>query len=71
MLSLLDVQRIAQTLEELASRLAAEITPETETVLVGIRSRGVPLANRLCCDSPAEAWPFSSCRLPRHYALSG
>lgn len=45
--SLLNAQRIAQTLDELASKLAAETTPETETVLVGIRSRGVPLANRL------------------------
>jgi len=34
--SLLDAGRIAQTLDELANRLAAEITPETETVFVGV-----------------------------------
>lgn len=45
--SLLDAQRITQILDELADKLASEMTPETETVLVGIRSRGVPLANRL------------------------
>ncbi len=45
--SLLDAVRIANIMDELASRLAVEITPETETVFVGIRSRGVPLAHRL------------------------
>jgi len=45
--SILDPQRIAQLLDDLAGRLATEMTPETETVLVGVRSRGVPLAHRL------------------------
>ena len=33
--SLLDAVRIANIMDELASRLAVEITPETETVFVG------------------------------------
>lgn len=44
---ILDVDRINQLLDELATKLSAEITPETETVLIGVRSRGVPLAHRL------------------------
>lgn len=44
---ILDANRITQTLEQLARQLAVEFTPEAETVLVGIRSRGVPLAHRL------------------------
>ena len=47
MLPLLDAARIQQTLKQLAHQLAAECTPEAETVLIGIRSRGVPLAQRL------------------------
>lgn len=47
MQSILDAHQISMLLEELASKVAAEITPETETVLIGIRSRGVPLAHRL------------------------
>ncbi|MFO0814644.1 MAG: bifunctional pyr operon transcriptional regulator/uracil phosphoribosyltransferase PyrR [Gemmatales bacterium] len=44
---ILDAARIDVLLDQLAAKLAAELTPETETVLVGIRSRGVPLAHRL------------------------
>lgn len=47
MLPILDAHRIQQTLEQLARQIAVECTPETETVLIGIRSRGVPLAQRL------------------------
>lgn len=44
---ILDAHRIQQTLEQLARQLAVEFTPEAETVIIGIRSRGVPLAHRL------------------------
>jgi pyrimidine operon attenuation protein / uracil phosphoribosyltransferase len=47
MQKLLDTAGVTATLERLASELAAEVSPETETVLIGIRSRGVPLAHRL------------------------
>jgi pyrimidine operon attenuation protein / uracil phosphoribosyltransferase len=47
MLPILDANRIQQTLEQLARELAVECTPANETVLIGIRSRGVPLAQRL------------------------
>jgi len=43
----LDTAAVTQTLDRLASELADEFSPETETVLIGIRSRGVPLAHRL------------------------
>jgi pyrimidine operon attenuation protein/uracil phosphoribosyltransferase len=44
---ILDSQAVQATLDGLARQLEAEITPESETVLIGIRSRGVPLAHRL------------------------
>lgn len=47
MKSILNAATIAQTLEQLSTQLDVEFTPETETVFVGIRSRGVPLAHRL------------------------
>ena len=47
MKSILDAVGISQTLDELARQLAQEMSPETETVVIGIRSRGVPLAQRL------------------------
>jgi pyrimidine operon attenuation protein/uracil phosphoribosyltransferase len=47
MQQLLDSASMAATLERLAGDLAAEVSPETETVFIGIRSRGVPLAHRL------------------------
>lgn len=47
MRALVDEKRFAQLLDELTGRLAAEISPETDTVIIGIRSRGVPLAHRL------------------------
>lgn len=44
---LLDTEKLQQALVNLAQQLAHEMTPEAQTVLVGIRSRGVPLAHRL------------------------
>src|SRR3982751_6822881 len=44
---LLDAAGVARTLDDLATRLAAEFMPETDVVFVGVRSRGVPLAQRL------------------------
>jgi pyrimidine operon attenuation protein/uracil phosphoribosyltransferase len=47
MTQILDAAKMAQLLDGLAADLSAEVKPETETVLIGIRSRGVPLAHRL------------------------
>lgn len=45
--SILDAASIETTLVQWAGKMGSEFTPETETVLIGIRSRGVPLAHRL------------------------
>jgi pyrimidine operon attenuation protein/uracil phosphoribosyltransferase len=47
MKQVLDAASVGKTLDRLADELADEFSPETETVLIGIRSRGVPLAHRL------------------------
>jgi pyrimidine operon attenuation protein / uracil phosphoribosyltransferase len=47
MKQVLDGPGVSRTLERLADELTDEFSPETETVLVGIRSRGVPIAHRL------------------------
>jgi pyrimidine operon attenuation protein/uracil phosphoribosyltransferase len=47
MKQVLDAAAVAKTLYRLADELHDEFSPETETVLIGIRSRGVPLAHRL------------------------
>jgi pyrimidine operon attenuation protein/uracil phosphoribosyltransferase len=47
MTQLLDAAGLAATLDRLAEQLHQEFIPESETVLVGVRSRGVPLAHRL------------------------
>ncbi len=43
----LDAQGIAQALDRLVQGLTTEMVPGSELALVGIRSRGVPLAQRL------------------------
>jgi pyrimidine operon attenuation protein / uracil phosphoribosyltransferase len=47
MRQLLDAAGVAATLARLADQVRAELTPEAEVVLVGLRTRGVPLAQRL------------------------
>ncbi len=43
----LDAQGLAQTLDRIAATVADERVPGSELVLVGVRTRGVPLARRL------------------------
>jgi pyrimidine operon attenuation protein / uracil phosphoribosyltransferase len=50
----LDAAGVAKTLDRLAGDLLDEFSPETETVLIGIRSRGVPLAHRLASRLSAK-----------------
>jgi pyrimidine operon attenuation protein/uracil phosphoribosyltransferase len=47
MLLLVDAAGLGKILDDLADRLAAEASAGPPTVLVGIRTRGVPLAQRL------------------------
>jgi pyrimidine operon attenuation protein/uracil phosphoribosyltransferase len=44
---LLDATELDQTLDRLAEELQGEMLPDSELVLVGVRTRGVPLAQRL------------------------
>lgn len=57
---LLDAEKMQQALVRLSQQLAHELTPETQTVLVGIRSRGVPLAHRLA----ALLQSSTNCNIP-------
>ena len=52
---ILDSQGIAQALDRMAEALAREVVPESEPVLVGVRTRGVPLAQRLARRLGARA----------------
>jgi pyrimidine operon attenuation protein/uracil phosphoribosyltransferase len=47
MRQLLDASGMMATLARLAEQVQAELVPEAEVVLVGLRTRGVPLAQRL------------------------
>lgn len=44
---LLDAAGINQILDRMTEQILQEFTPESETVMVGVRTRGVPLAQRL------------------------
>ncbi len=44
---LLEARGVAEALDCLAAGIAGEVVPESELVLVGVRTRGVPLARRL------------------------
>jgi pyrimidine operon attenuation protein/uracil phosphoribosyltransferase len=44
---LFDAQELERTLDRLAGALSQEVVPGSELVLVGVRTRGVPLARRL------------------------
>jgi pyrimidine operon attenuation protein/uracil phosphoribosyltransferase len=54
MTTILDEAGITQTLDRLAEALRDEVSPESETALLGIRSRGVPLAHRLSARLSAK-----------------
>jgi pyrimidine operon attenuation protein/uracil phosphoribosyltransferase len=44
---LLDARGVAEGVERLTAAVAAELLPERDLLLVGVRTRGVPLARRL------------------------
>ena len=44
---LLDANDVAGALDAMAQGIAEELVPESELVLIGVRTRGVPLARRL------------------------
>ncbi len=52
---LLDARGMAEAIDCLAAGIAAELAPESELVLVGVRTRGVPLARRLAARVQARA----------------
>ena len=52
---LLDARGVALALDRLGEGIASELVPESEVVLVGVRTRGVPLARRLAERLQREA----------------
>lgn len=55
---ILDAGRIDQTIEDLADQIAAKATPDKEPAIIGVRSRGEILAERLAERlSKKLGWP--------------